>query len=170
MAEKHDTGAPDLKVVEGGKIEHRGGDTTGGKLTAYQLKFVQNILSGMNQTDAYRGAGYDTSRSSDKTVHELASRLFANDKISSRIKAGQARQENAALLSGLATRQHIQRTLYGLTTDGENDAAKLKACDLLGRLTDVAAFTERVEQVTDNRTPEELTKELETRLREAFGD
>jgi hypothetical protein len=117
MTKKHDMGVPDLKVIDSGKIEHRGGDTTGGKLTAYQLKFVQNVLSGMNQTDAYRGAGYDTSRSSDKTVLENASRLFANPKVSARIKAVQARQ-------------HIQRTIYRLTKDGENDAAKICACDL----------------------------------------
>ena len=130
MTEKHDTGVPDLKVVDSGKIEHRSGDTTGGNLTAYQLKFVQNVLSGLNQTDAYRGAGYDTSRSSDKTVCENASRLFANPKVSASIKAGQVRQQEATLFSGLATRQHVQRTLYRLPKDGENDAAKIRACDL----------------------------------------
>ena len=168
--------APDLVVVDGGRpdehstgnVEHRGGDTTGGKLTAKQTKFVQNVLSGMTQVDAYKAAGYDTSRCTDKSVWELASRLFANVKVSSRIRAGHARQDDAALLSGLATRQHIQRTLYGLTTDGENDAARLRACELLGKLTDVAAFKERIAVENDQRTPEEIAVELEEKLRAAF--
>jgi hypothetical protein len=158
MAEQ-DT-ATSLKVIEGGK----GTD----KLTARQQGFVNSILAGEDQVTAYE-QNYTTSGMTRKTMYEAASRLFANSKVSARIKSGQARLDEAALLSGLATRQHIQRTLFGLTKDGENDAAKLRACDLLGRLTDVAAFTERVEQVPNDATPEEVKSELEERLKKAFG-
>jgi len=158
MAEQ-DT-ATSLKVIEGGK----GAD----KLTARQQGFVNSILAGEDQVTAYE-QNYTTSGMTRKTMYEAASRLFANSKVSARIKIGQARLDEAALLSGLATRQHIQRTLFGLTKDGENDAAKLRACDLLGRLTDVAAFTERVEQVANDASPGELKAELERKLRSAFG-
>jgi hypothetical protein len=139
------------------------------KLTGKQSAFVRAILKGLSQSDAYRAA-YDCTNMADNSIWREASVLFANPKVTGRIKALQARQEDAALLSGLATRQHIQRTLYGLTKKGENDAAKLRACELLGKLSDVAAFTERVAQVPDDMTPEEITQELTTKLKAAFGE
>jgi len=39
----------------------------------------------------------------------------------------------------------------------------------LYKLPDVPAFTKRVEQVVDNRAPEELAPELESRLKELCG-
>jgi len=60
--------------------------------------------------------------------------------------------------------------LYHLTEQGENDAAKLRACELLGKLTDVAAFTDRVEQVAADVSPEEVQHELVERLKKAFGE
>jgi len=159
MTDKYDAGVPDLKVVDGGKAD---------KLTAKQLAFCDGVLRGMSQSDAYRAA-YDAENMADASIWTEASKLFAHPVVAQRIKALQTRQSDAALLSGLATRQHIQRTLYGLTTDGDNDGAKLRACELLGKLSDVAAFTVRVEQVTDNQHPEEIKRELEAALLKAFG-
>jgi hypothetical protein len=42
--------------------------------------------------------------------------------------------------------------------------------ELLGKLDKVGAFTERVEQVTNHMTAEEVTKQLEEKLKLAFGD
>ena len=100
-----DTDKPNGNVIQ--LVEHRGGDTTGGKLTGRQELFVQNVLKGMDQTAAYRAAGYSTDKSTDKTVWELASRLFANPKVSSRINAGRRRLEEAAVHSGVSLRLHV---------------------------------------------------------------
>ena len=54
-------------------------------LTDQQEKFAQNVASVMTQSDAYRSA-YPKSKVKDKTVHEKASRLMANDKIQARVK------------------------------------------------------------------------------------
>jgi phage terminase small subunit len=175
LAKKTDTNKRGLTVIDGGRpdegspgtVERRGGDAKDSKLTAKQAKFVQGILRGLSQSDAYRAA-YDCANMAANSIWREASVLLTNPKVSQRLKALQARQDDAALLSGLATRQHIQRTLYGLTTDGENDAAKLRACELLGKLSDVAAFTERIAVENDQRTPEEITVELEKKLRAAF--
>jgi hypothetical protein len=162
MTEQNETDTNVVPIKKGNK-------PASDKLTAKQMLFVQGILKGLSQSDAYRAA-YDCENMADNSVWREASVLFANPKVSGRVKALQARQEDAALLSGLATRQHIQRTLYGLTKDAENDAAKLRACELLGKLSDVAAFTERVEQVTDNMTEEEITQELTAKLKAVFGE
>jgi hypothetical protein len=162
---------PDLRVVAGGKgAREAAAEPVKDKLTGKQSKFVQGILKGLSQSDAYRAA-YDCANMADNSIWREASVLMTNPKVAQRLKTLQARQDDAALLSGLATRQHIQRTLYGLTTGGENDAAKLRACELLGKLSDVAAFTERVEQVTyDHLSEEELVAEIEVKLRSLFEE
>jgi phage terminase small subunit len=60
------------------------------KLTAQQEKFVNNLLEGMSQTDAYLSAGYKCTRSA---ARRAAARLLTNVDVSEAIKKA---QENAA--------------------------------------------------------------------------
>ena len=148
--------ATGLKVIEGGK------------LTSKQSAFVQAILKGANQSDAYRAA-YNAENMSDGTVWSEASKLFANPKVSARIRAGRARQEEVAVHSGAALRLHVEKELFDLTTKADSDQAKLRALELLGKLDKVGAFTERVEQVAHDAGPEALQSELEEKLKKAFA-
>lgn len=52
-------------------------------LTAKQEKFVLAVVEGKTQADAYRLA-YDTSKMTDKTVHERASVLMSDNKVRTR--------------------------------------------------------------------------------------
>ena len=149
--------------------EHRGGDTTGGKLTGKQEAFVRGILKGLDQGQAYKQAGY-SSGNSDKTIWEAASRLFAISKVSARINAGRRRLEEAAVHSGVSLRLHVEQELFALTTAADTDQSKLRALELLGKLTKVAAFTERTQDVTEELTAEEVEDELKARLTKAFGE
>lgn len=54
-------------------------------LTPKQEVFVQEIIKGKSQADAYRTA-YSTKNMSDKTIHEAASRLMADSKVAARVK------------------------------------------------------------------------------------
>lgn len=54
-------------------------------LTPNQEKFVQGIIEGKSQIDAYREA-YPKQRSADKTCYENASRLMNNTKVIARLK------------------------------------------------------------------------------------
>jgi len=99
-------------------------------LTPKQEKFVQNIIQGMSQADAYRSA-YSTKNMSDKTIHEAASRLVADSKVSARLGE----------LRGQLTKQTImtaQERLEWLTeriADEEVDInAKLKAIDIMNKM------------------------------------
>lgn len=49
-------------------------------LTAKQEKFVQNLIKGMSQAEAYRGA-YSTKNMSDNAVNVEACRLLQNPKV-----------------------------------------------------------------------------------------
>ena len=156
---------PPLTVIEGGKS----GDARVGKLTAKQLGFVNSILAGANQVTAYK-ENYSTGGMADKTCWEAASRLFANSKVSARIKAGQARQEQAAVHTGLSLRLHVERQLFDLSTKADSDAACIRATELLGKLEKVGAFVERTADVSDDRSPDEIRAELEARLKKAFSE
>lgn len=67
-------------------------------LTAKQEKFVQNLVKGMSQREAYRDA-YPDDTSSDKTIDEHACRLFNDDKIMTRYKELQDKLANKAIMS-----------------------------------------------------------------------
>jgi len=158
-----DTGdGPDLRLVAGGK--GAGAD----KLTARQQGFVNSILAGEDQVTAYE-QNYMTSGMTRKTMYEAASRMFANSKVSARIKRGQHRLEEAALHSALSLRHHIEKRLFHLTEHADTDANRLKALDLLGRTERVGLFVARTAEVADNLTEAQVTEQLEAKLRAAFA-
>ena len=156
-----DGGGAGFQVIDGGKAAD--------KLTARQQGFVNSILAGEDQVTAYE-QNYTTSGMARKTMYEAASRLFANRKVSARIKKGQRRMEEAALHSALALRQHIEKRLFFLTENADTDANRLKALDLLGRTEKVGMFVERRSEVADEQTVEELEAELAAQLERHFGE
>ena len=137
------------------------------KLTGKQTLFVQGILKGLSQSDAYRAA-YNCTNMADNSIWREASVLFANPKVSARIKAGQRRQEEEAVHTGLSLRQHVERELYALSTKADTDQARLRALELLGKTEKCGIFVERTADVTETLTPNEIQAELEARLRAAF--
>ena len=99
-------------------------------LTAKQEKFVQNIIEGMSQADAYRSA-YDTSKMMDKTIHERASVLASNSKVKARLTELRDRLANEKIMSS----QKRMEWLTSLIQD--NDASntdKLRALDILNKM------------------------------------
>ena len=99
-------------------------------LTAKQEAFVQNILQGMSQADAYRSA-YDTKRMTEKTVWESASKLMANPKVTARLKELRDELASEAIMSA-------QKRLEWLTgiikDDNESTGDKLKAVDIMNKM------------------------------------
>lgn len=99
-------------------------------LTAKQEQFVQNIIQGMSQADAYRSA-YNTNRMSDNAIYVNASKLAADAKVALRIK--ELRDELAA--SSIMTAQERLEWLTGLIkSDKESTADKLRAADIMNKM------------------------------------
>lgn len=100
-------------------------------LTAKQEQFAQNIIKGMSQADAYRSA-YSTARMADKTIHENASRLANDSKVSARIAElrGQLAKET------IMTAQERLEWLSKLIQSGEEvyTGDKLKAIDIMNKM------------------------------------
>lgn len=108
-------------------------------LTAKQEKFVQNIVKGMSQIDAYKDA-YSASRMSDNSIYREASLLMANPKIAQRHKELGAETENETIMSA----QERLEWLSGLIkSEEETTADKLKASDQMNKMQGV--YITRVE-------------------------
>jgi hypothetical protein len=56
------------------------------KLTHLQENFAQNIVSGMNQTQAYKAAGYTWETMLPATLWDTASKLAGNPEVTQRIQ------------------------------------------------------------------------------------
>lgn len=68
------------------------------KLTTKQELFVQQLVAGQSQRQAYRQA-YNAEKMTDKTVDEKASKLFKNGKVRARYRALLKQFSNMALWS-----------------------------------------------------------------------
>lgn len=108
-------------------------------LTAKQEKFVQNIIEGMSQADAYRSA-YDTKRMSDNAIYREASLLMSNPKVAQRLADISAQADKPKIMSA-------QKRLEWLSDRIEDDEvdinAKLKAIDIMNKMQ--GEYTQKIE-------------------------
>ena len=81
-------------------------------LTAKQEQFVKNIIDGMSQADAYRNS-YDTSRMTDKTVHEKASRLMSDDKVRARLQELRDQMITPSIMTAQERLEYLTRVVKG---------------------------------------------------------
>ena len=100
-------------------------------LTAKQEKFVQGIIDGMSQVDAYRSA-YDTSRMSDKTVYEKASRMMSDDKIRARLEELRDKMITPSIMSA---QERLEWLTELVINPGSLTQDKLRAIDIMNKMT-----------------------------------
>ena len=99
-------------------------------LTANQEQFVQNIIQGMSQADAYRSA-YPNQRMSDKTIWEAASKLMANPKVIARLT--ELRNE-LAKPSIMSAQERLEWLTELIKSDEESTSDKLRAADIMNKM------------------------------------
>ena len=99
-------------------------------LTDNQETFVQKIIEGMSQAEAYRSA-YPKNRMSDKTVWEAASRLMNNSKVVARL----AELRNELAKPSIKTAQERLEWLTQLIdSEQEGTNEKLRAIDIMNKM------------------------------------
>ena len=127
-------------------------------LTDKQEHFVQELIKGKSQSEAYREA-YNAARMKDKTVTEKASRLLANGNVRARYEELQgkvrAEGEQNAVASAVEVFQELSNIGLGRKNYPVTDAfgnvidrpvtvtARIKALELLGKYH--GAFTDKME-------------------------
>ena len=99
-------------------------------LTPKQELFVQKIIEGMSQADAYRSA-YPNQRMSDKTVWETASKLMNNPKVITRLT--ELRNE-LAKPSIMTAQERLEWLTDRVNDEGVDINAKLKAIDIMNKM------------------------------------
>jgi phage terminase small subunit len=99
-------------------------------LTPNQEKFVQGIIEGKSQIDAYREA-YPKQKSADKTCYENASRLMNNSKIKARVKELRDQIAKPSIMTAQERMEWLSR-LISNAEEGTNE--KLKAIDIMNKM------------------------------------
>ena len=99
-------------------------------LTPKQEVCVQKIIEGLSQADAYRSA-YSTKNMSDKTIHEAASRLMADSKVSARVKELREQITTATIMSAQKRLEWLTEQIASKDVDVN---AKLKAIDIMNKM------------------------------------
>lgn len=114
------------------------------KLTAKQKRFAEGLAMGKTKAQAYRDA-YD-STGKPATQSRKGQDLAKSDAIRAQVEALTLANEAAKYATPAALRALViqQLTAHALSEDVK-PAQRLKALELLGKVTEVAAFTERRE-------------------------
>jgi phage terminase small subunit len=118
----------DDKIRRGGSTLYRKGESM---LTPKQEKFVQGIIEGKSQADAYRAA-YNTKKMTDKTIREEASRLMSDPNVSAMVKELR-NQVKASTIMSAQERMEWLTDLIKNTNEGTTD--RLRAIDIINKMT-----------------------------------
>lgn len=150
------------KTTSTGKVFGVKEDKPSKRLTANQQVFVQNILNGMTQLDAYKDA-YDTRTENDSTISVNANRLLKNPKISALLGSLTDTFKEKIVRDAVDTRRYVMEQLYTYAAaETKPDNTRLKALEMMGRA--VGMFTDKVEQKVEQISTDQLKAELKSHL------
>jgi phage terminase small subunit len=100
-------------------------------LTPKQEKFVQGIIEGKSQADAYRSA-YSAKNMSDNAIYREASLLMSSPKITQRLNELRNDMMTPAIMSA---QERLEWLTNLVNSDEETTADKLKACEIMNKMT-----------------------------------
>lgn len=114
------------------------------KLTLKQEKFVQNLIKGMSQREAYKNS-YDAKNMKDETIDTRACELFKNSKIKARYEELLKRLEDKAIMSAEERMKWLSKVIKAdIKVEREYDnevkeydpymSDRLKAMDILNKM------------------------------------
>jgi len=95
---------------------------------------------------------------------------MSNPKITTRLKAGYKRLEDSSITSAISLRRMVTEQLVKEAKDTDNnESSRIRALELIGKISEVALFTDRVETSTNDKTSAEIKLELEEKIQQMFG-
>jgi hypothetical protein len=131
-----------------------------------QSAFAGFVAEGDSYTDAYRKA-YDASKMKDQVVWNAASRLAKNEKVLTYITALKKKDATAVEAHEKLSKDWIVQRLQDEAQNDKNPAAtRVRALELLGKTSGL--FDESTHITFENRTPEDVEKELLEKLAVLF--
>ena len=133
-----------------------------GALSAQQIMFVQGVLKGKVQRQAYREA-YPNDRSTDRNVAVTANRLLHSPKIQTFIQGVTDTADEKILEDKARTRRFVFRELFALSKQAKQERHQIKALELLGKSCGV--FEPKVNDTLDTPSKATLKHALTERMR-----
>ena len=131
-----------------------------------QSAFAGFVVEGDSYTDAYRKA-YNASKMKDQVVWNAASRLAKNEKVQGYITALKKKDATAVKAHDKLSKAWILERLQDeAQNDGNPAATRVRALELLGKTS--GWFDESTHITFENRTPEDVEKELVEKLAVLF--
>jgi hypothetical protein len=133
-------------------------------MTPKQHQFAREVVLGKSQADAYRSA-YNTARMNDNSIRREASRLMDNPKVATTVVKLQHKADAAVVQERIASREEVLQTLTSYMHSGEpKDSVRLRAAEMMGK--HYGLFTDRIEAVVPERSPQEIQIELIAKLQQ----
>jgi hypothetical protein len=133
-------------------------------LTVKQEAFCQAVAVGNTLSASYRAA-YNAENMSPETVFSHASRMMARDTVKARVNMLVRERSRETTHDSARIKAKVIERLQLEAEDKKNPASvRVRALELLGKLTDVAAFRERVITEEPESSTESLTAQLEERI------
>ena len=105
-------------------------------LTVKQEKFVQNLIKGMSQREAYKNS-YDASKMKDETIDKRASELMQKGEIKGRYEELIKKTEDEAIMSAKERKKWLNDVIIGKIKQNKKQAKildKIKAIDILNKM------------------------------------
>lgn len=113
-------------------------------LTAKQEAFVQKIIEGYSQADAYRSA-YSCKNMSDNSIYVNASKLVADAKVALRLKE---LREQLAKPSIMSAQERLEWLTRLINSEEETTSDKLRAADIMNKMQ--GEYVQKVEAEVKN--------------------
>ena len=133
-----------------------------GALGAQQVMFVQGVLKGKTQRQAYREA-YPNDRSTDRNVSTTANRLLHSPKIEAFVESINSTAEELLVDDRRETRRFVFRELFALSKQAKQERHQIKALELLGKSCGV--FEPKIKDTIYSPSKATLKHALTERLR-----
>jgi len=153
-------GDDDGKVVDLPVVNNR-------QLTAKQEKFAQMVANGSTKSEAYRSC-YNVSNMKPESIYSEAVKTAANPIVAQRISDIVDSIQSKMMADSVRIRRHVVKRLYEESIDRDEGTAstRLKALELLGRMDIVDMFSRKAESSAEQRSAEEIAKELRNKIRD----
>lgn len=133
-----------------------------GALNAQQVMFIQGVLKGKTQRQAYREA-YPNDRSTDRNIAVTANRLLHSPKIQTFIQGVTDTAEQKILEDKAQTRRFVVMELFALSKQAKQERHQIKALELIGK--SCGAFEPKINDTVDNPSKATLKHALTERMR-----
>ena len=133
-------------------------------MTFKQSHFAKLVAEeGMSNTQAYRIAYKPNKNATNKSIHEMSCRVFANVKVRSRIRDIQHEIVKDQRMRAIRREEYVLQRLTEEAEFADNANSRIRALELLGKT--VSLFSDKTEtNLKIPRSSEEIKEDLKLKL------